>query len=156
MIRGYSRHIGTSRRQPAPTVPGERSGTRLERDAERSASGNRAQGEAVRKKPRRESRQKYEAIGERIPGQPRAYTGASGRKRSVIPGYDSERDVTRTSRAGENIIGAVGLCAAVGAGIGGTQGAGDAAGLGAVLGAVGGIPVYLVMSWLLRGGPMGS
>lgn len=109
-----------------------------------------------RKERKRPSHQRYEATGERIPGQPRAYTGASGRKRSVVPGYDSERDVTRTSRASENFIGAVGLCAAIGAAIGGTQGAGDAAGLGALLGGVVGILFYLLLTWLLKGGPMGS
>ena len=76
-----------------------------------------------------------------------------GGRRSVIPGYDSERDVTRTSRAGENIGGAVLLCGAFGAFVGAENiGAGAGAGTGVVVGMV----LYLLLSALMRGGPMGS
>ena len=111
-----------------------------------------------RQKRRKSGSPRYENVGERVPGKPRAYTGASGRKRSVVPGYDSERDVTRTTRAGENMFSMVLLCAALGAAAGGGAfgGAGGAAGAGAAIGAAIGLVFYLILMRLMKGGPMGS
>ena len=110
-----------------------------------------------RRRPHRHTSH-YEGIRDPTPGRPRSYTGASGRRRSAIPGYDRERDVTRTTRAGINVLSAVVLGSGIGAAIGGGAmgGAGDAAGLGGLIGAAIGLVVHLVFLRFLSSGPMGS
>lgn len=107
---------------------------------------------------RRPARQPYEGVREQSPGRARSYTGSSGRRRSSVPGYDSERDVTRTTRAGINLMSALVLGSGIGAAIGGGAlgGTGDAAGLGALIGALIGLFLHLVFLRFLSSGPMGS
>jgi hypothetical protein len=107
---------------------------------------------------RRPARRVYEGGGERGPGRGRSYTGESSRRRSAVPGYDRERDVTRTTRAGINVMSAVVLGAGIGAaiGAGALGGRDDAAGAGALIGAVIGLVIYLLFIRFLSSGPMGS
>jgi hypothetical protein len=82
----------------------------------------------------------------------RTYSGASGKRRSSVPGYDRERDPTATTQAGLNIFGMPLLGAATGAGVGAEM---DATVLGAGIGAAAGLLIALAVIRLFASRPMG-